>query len=56
MDLNEVGRQKKAVRRNIGSLLTKCEDYSKLGDIEVALYVSFPNDGGFVSYESTDLS
>ncbi|PNH36864.1 hypothetical protein VD0002_g10345 [Verticillium dahliae] len=47
----ETVRHKKAVRRNIGSLLTKCEDYSNLGNIEVALYVFFPDDGGFVSYE-----
>ncbi|RXG41888.1 hypothetical protein VDGE_30078 [Verticillium dahliae] len=51
----ETVRHRKAVRRNIGSLLTKCEDYSNLGNIEVALYVFFPDDGGFVSYESTDL-
>ncbi|CRK44705.1 hypothetical protein BN1723_016382 [Verticillium longisporum] len=42
----ETVRHRKAVRRNIGSLLTKCEDYSNLGNIEVALYVFFPDDGG----------
>ncbi|KAH7363635.1 hypothetical protein B0T11DRAFT_242740, partial [Plectosphaerella cucumerina] len=47
---------KEATRRNISSLLKKCEEYSKLGDIEVALYISFPKQEGFVSYESTDLS
>ena len=36
-------------------LAEKCEDYSNLRDIEVALYISFPEEEGFVSYESTDL-
>ncbi|KAH7345847.1 hypothetical protein B0T11DRAFT_226583 [Plectosphaerella cucumerina] len=49
-------QSKKATRRNISSLLRKCEEYSNLGDIEVALYISFPKQDGFVSYESTDLT
>ncbi|KAH7363529.1 hypothetical protein B0T11DRAFT_318922 [Plectosphaerella cucumerina] len=49
-------QSKKATRRNISALLRKCEEYSNLGDIEVALYISFPKQEGFISYESADLS
>ncbi|KAH6705708.1 hypothetical protein EV126DRAFT_334438, partial [Verticillium dahliae] len=42
--------------RNIACLLKKCKDCSKLGGIEVALYISFPEEEGFVSCESADLS
>lgn len=56
MTTHEVDRQNKMLRRNIGSLLAKCEDYSNLGGVELALYVSFTEDGGFVSYESANLS
>ncbi|PNH63106.1 hypothetical protein VD0002_g5155 [Verticillium dahliae] len=56
MPTRDVERYNKAVRWNIGSLLTKCEHYSNLRGIELALYVSFPEDGGFVSYDSANLS
>ncbi|EGY20869.1 uncharacterized protein VDAG_02393 [Verticillium dahliae VdLs.17] len=56
MAAREVERYNKAVRRNISSLLTKCENYSSLGGIELALYISFPQNGGFVSYESANLN
>lgn len=56
MDPEEVRQHRRAVRRNIPSLLTSCERYSKLGGVELALYIHFPDDGRFVSYESTDLS
>ncbi|KAM0269042.1 hypothetical protein ACHAQH_009847 [Verticillium albo-atrum] len=56
MATREVERYNKAVRRNIGCLLTKCEQFSSLGGMELALYISFPEDEGFVSYESANLN
>ena len=46
--------QRKALRRNLQSLVGKCDDYAKLGGCEVGLYITY-DDGRFVSYESDDL-
>ncbi|KAM9877568.1 hypothetical protein VDGL01_08304 [Verticillium dahliae] len=51
MTTHLVNRHYKKIRRNIASLLTRCEDNSNLGGVELTLYVSFTRDGGFVSYE-----
>ena len=48
----ETIKYQRKLKRNLDGLLKKCLKYGDIQGVELALYVAYPDQKGFVSYES----